>query len=87
MSLSFVSPALHGGELNARNAAARQSGRREVIHVALQHTLITSSRLERSTIMLTRMMHAFALFLQMREAAEIARRRRPELVRHFVLSA
>ncbi len=37
--------------------------------------------------MLTKLMHVFALFLQMREAAEIARRRRPEEVRHFVLSA
>jgi hypothetical protein len=37
--------------------------------------------------MFTKVMHVFELFLQMREAAEIARHRRPELVRHLVLSA
>jgi hypothetical protein len=59
----------------------------ELIHVALQHPLVSFTRLERSTIMFTKVMHLFSLFLQVREAAEIARRRRPELVRHLVLSA
>lgn len=37
--------------------------------------------------MLAKFFDAISFFLQARDAAVIARRRRPELVRHFVLSA
>jgi hypothetical protein len=36
--------------------------------------------------MLAKFLDALSLFIQARDAAVIARRRRPELVRHFVLS-
>lgn len=37
--------------------------------------------------MLAKFFDALSLFLKVRDAAVIARRRRPEEVRHFVLSA
>jgi hypothetical protein len=37
--------------------------------------------------MLAKLFEALDFFLRMRDAAEIARRRRPEEVRHFVLPA
>jgi hypothetical protein len=57
----------------------------EVFHAVVPHVIDNLRHANKETIMLVKLFAALDFFIRMRDAAEAARRLRPEEIRHFVL--